>query len=373
VPGFGAVTAGVTEAAEPPLSAVAQLEREVGEVWKNISIAHDEAEKQRLQLDALLQAGRLVPADTAIVGFGSLARREWTQGSDFDWTLLVDGQVSSDHLEVARNIRGLVKELGLKGPGPTGVFGGLAFSHDIVHLIGGDSDTNKNTTRRILLLLESLNLGSGAMVRERVIRSLFRRYVGEDLRYQISEAPKSIPRFLLNDIVRYWRTMAVDFAGKRRERDEGWALRNVKLRMSRKLLFASGLWVCLSCQLDPSPELKRSVSDPQDHDDELTRYLTQASNRRPLESLARVFLRYAPSGALSSAKVVFGAYERFLALLNDAGKRAELDGLDLAAASKNQAFKDAKAIASDFQRGLGDLFFRTDDELTRAVQLYGVF
>jgi hypothetical protein len=42
--------------------------------------------------------------------------------------------------------------------------------------------------------------------------------------------------FSLNDIVRFWRTMAVDFASKQRDRaGEEWGLRNAKLRMSRKL------------------------------------------------------------------------------------------------------------------------------------------
>ena len=113
--------------------------------------------------------------------FGSLARGEWTQGSDLDWTLLVDGQVVGEHADIAHRIADIVQG-DKKTPGPTGVFGGLTFSHDIVHFIGGDDDTNTNTTRRILLLLESKSLGDDT-VRERVLRAVLSRYVGEDLLY----------------------------------------------------------------------------------------------------------------------------------------------------------------------------------------------
>lgn len=287
-----------------------------------------------------------------------------------DWALLIDGAASPQHLDIAQKI---AKELGDKQPGPTQVFGCPIFSHDLVHLIGGQSDTNSNTTRRILLLLESRALVQSEDVRGRVMRHLLRRYVGEDRGYHtVHNYDVRIPRFLLNDIVRYWRTMAVDYATKRRERGSaGWAIRNIKLRLSRKLIFAAGLAMCLSCQLKSSSTLaKKTFANEQDFTDALQDFLFEFANRTPLEILTRFAVSF---GAKSAAVKCLDAYDAFLAILADDEKRDRLKVLGVEDAFQDDVFLQARGIGTVFQEGLTKLFFESDRELTAAVQRYGVF
>lgn len=209
-----------------PSGPLSELATRCNRSWPTIFGAASAAQRVRADLAHRVVAGTppLIPADTTLIVFGSLARGEWTHKSDLDWTLLVDGEVDGSHADAAREIRKAAEELQLQEPGPTGLFGRLTFSHDLVHLIGGEDDTNTNTSRRMLLVLESVAIGEDPVrsVRSRVLRALLDRYVGEDLFYH---APRSylVPRFLLNDVSRYWRTITVDSAQKRRDRAEKWA------------------------------------------------------------------------------------------------------------------------------------------------------
>ena len=96
-------------------------------------------------------------SDRSFVVFGSLARNEFTgEGrSDVDWTLLVDGLAMIQDIDLVHELTHLVEEAGHKTPNKTGPFGNLAFSHDLIHQIGGSDDTNANTTQRLLLPSES--------------------------------------------------------------------------------------------------------------------------------------------------------------------------------------------------------------------------
>jgi hypothetical protein len=336
--------------------------------WPSIAAA------QKLSCDKLQVlaevVGDLLPTDEgSMVVFGSLARGEFTVESDLDWAIMIDGRADSRHLNIVHALKPRLKEAGFKVPGPTGVFGGLVFSHELIHAIGGDEDTNKNMTRRLLLLLESAAVGAQGS-REvhghgRIINGILNRYVEEDANFIAANPRKNkIPRFLLNDVVRFWRTMAVDYVNKYRARaGEKWALRNIKLRMSRKLLFVSGLFMCISWALNGEKSERPFVVQ------ELVTHLRDWTQNPPLESLAGIVARFAPS----LASDVFDAYDQFLLLLNDEQKRKVLEQLSPEEAYEDAVFLDARQIATKFDETLLKLMFESNDEVAEAVKRYGVF
>lgn len=351
-------------------TAIEELEARLGCPWGNLAASRKRAAEELAGLAALLDEE--APADTSIIVFGSVARGELTAGSDLDWTLLVDGQADHQHAEIIARIRKKLETREYKGPGATALFGGLAFSHELVHRIGGETDTNRNITQRILLLIESRSLGVGEAVRERVLRAILERYLADDIRYHEGRKVR-VPRFLLNDVVRYWRTLAVDYATKRRDRaGAGWALRNVKLRLSRKLIFAAALYTCLSCELAPTEGIKSSVTHESAEDlcDAMVEHLIEFTGRSPLETLAQALTEFATP---TLAKNILDNYDAFLGILNDTETRLALDKLSIEDAFTHEAFLRAKRLGAEFHAGLVQLFFNSNEHLTRAAQTYGVF
>jgi predicted nucleotidyltransferase len=347
---------------------VFQLERKLGASWPNLRSCEQATEKALSKLREALST--LSTGDTSIVLFGSLARREFTADSDADWSLIVDGIADPQHLDSSLEVGKRIRELGINQPGREGTFGQLTFSHDLIHYIGGEDDTNTNTTRRMLLVLESTPVGDGGSY-DRVVRNILGRYLSEDYGWIHGRNPKGVPRFLQNDISRYWRTMAVDFAYKQRQRGgEGWALRSTKLRLSRKLIFASGLLLCFSCALDPAIR-SLDVSSPS-RVQTVIEYLWGLSRRTPIDLLAEILLRY--DSLNEAATSICGAYDQFLGLLSDASVRAHLEKLSHVNAASDTIYETVRSIGHEFQNGLNQLFLKDNEagifELTKT---YGVF
>lgn len=349
---------------------VDRLERQLGANWAAIRKARATTEQKRAILGAAFEE-RIAP-DTSLVVFGSIAREEMTSGSDSDWILLVDGQAVPEHADQKHAIAEELERLGFAEPGRSGVFGCMIGSHDIVHEIGGEDDTNSNTTRRVLLLLESLPVGNPEAY-DRVRRQILNRYLHDDRGLVRSSGHLKVPRFLLNDLTRYWRTVTVDFVYKQRaEAGEKWALRNAKLRMSRKLVFASGLLRCFFCHLDPEAAAAREALRGPEYDaTKLLQYMENQLEQTPLELLAQAAQRSAIPPA--TAAKLFDSYDRFLSVLDDEEKRKRLKQMKESEMSTSALWNEVRDFSHDFHSGLIELFFGDDEGLRELVMQYGVF
>jgi predicted nucleotidyltransferase len=355
-----------------PRSFVDRLAEDLDVEWPYLRQARQLAESKRRELNDHLAA--YDAEDTTIVVFGSLARDEFTDGSDIDWTLLVDGSADPHHQDVAHEISRHVQEVEARPPGREGTFGSLTFSHDLIHLIGGEDDTNRNTTRRILLLLESCPIGK-ADAYGRVLSNVLRRYLEEDRGIWYGSGRYKVPRFLLNDIVRYWRTMTVDFAYKQWSRaGKGFAIRNLKLRMSRKLIFVGGLLTCFSTQTELSEEERAEIFvDAQRFGPRVSRLVNHLKQQKepPLEVLARAVLER-PS-LHEAARELFTAYDEFIRILFDPERRAHLEALTYDELQGDTIFDRGRNISHRFQTALDQIFLEPGSPFYDLTLKYGVF
>ena len=287
-----------------------------------------------------------IDPDATVVLMGSWGRREVTSESDDDFMVLFE-EASRENAQLA--IDQVAQALEARAPGPEEVFGKHVWLDDVRGRIGRDEDTNTNLTHRMLFLLESVPV-CGQEVYDRARRALIVGYLDANVK---DYRP---PRFLLNDLIRYWRTIAVDFESKMRARKgEGWGLRNAKLRLSRKTLFAGGLLPVLECYRHPVAEMLD--------------YLEARMSVPPLDRIADAFVDH---DALDAGARALSAYDAFLAILNDGEERASLNELRPEDARDSPVFARVAELGKEFQAGLLSLLF-DDPELRRWVREYIVF
>jgi hypothetical protein len=285
--------------------------------------------------------------DACVALFGSWGRRELTPYSDYDWAVLVNGAEREDMRPGSEQVAAAIGAHDSE-PGTQGIFGTTVFCDHLVERIGLDADDNKNLTRRMLLLLESVAV-TGEMAyggcRDRVLRG----YLDDSVK---DYRP---PRFFLNDLIRYWRTICVDFVGKERDgTGQKWALRNLKLGTSRKILFAGGLLPILLCHRYRSADMAA--------------FLTGALERPSIDRIAWAFLELDAGDAGVRA---IGAYDRFLAMLGDRGVREELERLSRSDAQASAAFQEGRRLGGELEQGLLALLFET--RIEPLVREYGIF
>jgi predicted nucleotidyltransferase len=271
----------------------------------------------------------------SVVVTGSYARREASAESDIDYFLIGDasrlGDSASAQLENAQAIASeAATSLGIKPPSMTGAFAQSETVDEMTRNVGGNDDPNFKLTHRLLLLLEGEWLAGEGVFHDA------RKKLLEDVYVRAEISDHQIARFLLNDVIRYWRTMGVDFEYKTQEGNKGWGIRNIKLVYSRKLMYFSGvLMVAETAQSTRRIKLQR---------------LSELLVMTPIERVQHLFGRDCES--------VLQMYVKFLGSMSDGAVRKDLEEVSINRAGQNDAFRDLKNEGHHFSLELEQLLRR---------------
>ncbi|HMJ34105.1 MAG TPA: nucleotidyltransferase domain-containing protein [Baekduia sp.] len=271
---------------------------------------------------------------------GSYGRLEAGPDSDIDLFFLHDAgrDVEFPYTELVLVMARLIeaaKDLGFPPFTRHGRFLTVQSVATVEEVLGSPEDDSLNAfTARLLLLLESRPVSD-----ERPYRGLLERVLCFYYRDFEDHAEDFVPVFLLNDILRFWRTLTLNYehhrlkilqlAGAERERKKAdSALKNYKLKVSR-------LTTCFSmaAHLGSSPV-------PVTLDEVL-----RLCELTPRERLAELGASNA-----SAADVVRQLEERYVAFL-DVTQRPEAEAVD------QFLDPDERKRALDEARGYGDLIF----------------
>ncbi len=275
----------------------------------------------------------IVPDNDIVVTCGSFARREASAESDLDFFAISNKNSQAEPLWI-ESARATILRVVATAPASNGAFSRVETPISMLNNIGGNEDTNDKITRRMLFLLEGDWLANESGLKA-VRHDILERYIRDGM------TDHQLALFLLNDIVRYYRTIAVDYEFKTAEGDtpKPWGIRNIKLVFSRKLLYASGLF---------------SIA--------LTAERTRIEKIKILERLfdMTVIERMTDICGLVEMGPTLASYDRFLDQLEDKKTRDILKGLK-SSDRGNPLFRELKNEGHHFTRELMRVFERTFD------------
>lgn len=181
------------------------------------------------------------PDNMVIIATGSFAREEACPSSDIDLAFIeYTDQLESNmgHLAQIRlfaDVIEIIEMMNFPSPSNDGEFLKVHTVKSLIENLGSSFDDHSNAfTTRLLLLLESRPLINDVLYKKILITVL-----EEYLRDKTDHQEDFKPVFLLNDLLRFWRTLCLNYENNRSQGSAKTKIRNIKLKFSRLLTFYS--------------------------------------------------------------------------------------------------------------------------------------
>lgn len=274
----------------------------------------------------------------AVFVAGSYARNEASLHSDIDLFFVFNGDLDKDvpsprinSMRAFAKIIEVADNMGFPAFSNDGEFLKILESPKMARELGGRDDDHLNYfTARMLMLLES-----SPVFNSDVYEQVLREVVGSYFRDYTHRPDEFKPIFLINDILRFWKTLCLNYEHKRNQPDENPAEKAKQKAKNFKLKF-SRLLTCFG-----------SIASIIDHSSTIgPEEVVQLVKLSPFERLQETATRR--SNLQPDFHTISREYEWFLATTN-------VSGDDLL-----QSFRDKAFIDDAFRRAeaFGDSMFR---------------
>lgn len=280
---------------------------------------------------------------------GSYGRLEASLLSDFDYIFLFENKPTNFE-EIESYLLELLKDNKIVAPNPTGVFSKNLTISEMISDIGGKKDSIFALAQRILLLMECKCIYNEQHY-QNIINGILEKYLDYVIKDPFKEAI-----FLLNDTIRYFRSICVSYENSFINDNSKWVLRNVKLRHSRVIMYAGLLFLILNAS-------KRFKGV-----DTKLAYIKDHINETPLEKIIGVYQENNDLGY----KKVLGLYDFFLKKINDETTRTSLQA-DYSERHQNPIYLELKVTSENLQTELTRFIFSPKNNWTERIYEYLIF
>lgn len=168
-----------------------------------------------------------------VICTGSIGRADTGAQSDLD-LFVISGEKKADltrlqEMELLSRIININRDLGYPNFSNYGRYFKVYYIDEILRAVGSPRDDAENLfTARLLLLLES-RCAWGDLIYQKYLNQIV------DVYFRDSSGKKTFrPLFLLNDLLRFWRTLCLNYEELRNE-SRPWRKKNINLKFSRML------------------------------------------------------------------------------------------------------------------------------------------